>query len=184
MPDSQRSRCRVAPAVPQVSRVSSHRLRTCCAHYPGEQGGLHASAYPTALDGLRLMRGDSALAFNLSGLAQASLALRPVRSRPTHGGSLFPGLRRGGHPSHLPGSYQDVPTPPWAGLPPAALTCLSRHTLTHVGREGCPRKLGASNQRTGAHDPVDEHTIVSSAEMQRPSLQILVSHSIPVSHAV
>src|SRR5216684_2887788 len=31
-------------------------------------------------------------------------------------------------PSHLPGSYQDVPTPPWAGFAPAALTCLSRHT--------------------------------------------------------
>jgi hypothetical protein len=27
------------------------------------------------------------------------------------------------------GSYQGVPTPPWAGLSPAALTCLSRHTL-------------------------------------------------------
>ena len=32
---------------------------------------------PVGLDGRRLLRGDSALAFNLLGLAQASSALRP-----------------------------------------------------------------------------------------------------------
>jgi hypothetical protein len=36
------------------------------------------SVHLVAFDGLRLMRGDSALAFNLSGPAQASLALRPA----------------------------------------------------------------------------------------------------------
>ncbi len=39
------------------------------------------------------------------------------------------GLRRGSRPSRLPGSYEDVPTPPSTGLSPAALTQLSRHTL-------------------------------------------------------
>src|SRR5712692_9281277 len=68
------------PAARQASRVASHRVRTCYAHYPGEPSDLHVSVYPIAHDGLRPMRGDSALAFNLSGPAQASLALRPVRS--------------------------------------------------------------------------------------------------------
>src|SRR5262249_10230971 len=91
---------------------------------------------PIAPGGLRLMRGDSALASNLSGPAQASLALRPARSRPAQGGSLSPRLRRVGHPHRLPGSYQGGPPPPRTELSPAALTDLARHTLTHIGREG------------------------------------------------
>src|SRR5262249_52675698 len=49
---------------------------------------------------LRPWRRDSALASDLSGLAQASRVLRPVRSltRP-EGGPLSPGLRWFGHPS-------------------------------------------------------------------------------------
>ena len=39
-----------------------------------------------------------------------------------------------GRPSRLPGSYQGVPTPPWTGLAPAALTDLARHTLILVDR--------------------------------------------------
>src|SRR2546422_8354631 len=73
-----RSRGQVALAARQVSRVASHRVSTCCAHYPGEQDGLHMSVHLVALVGLRLMRGDSALAFNLSRPAQASLALQPA----------------------------------------------------------------------------------------------------------
>jgi len=79
-PSPRRDRYRVAPAARQASRVASHRVRTCYAHYPGESSDLHVSVYPIARDGLRPMRGDSALAFNLSGPAQASLALWPVRS--------------------------------------------------------------------------------------------------------
>ena len=88
----------------------------------------------------RSVYGDSALAFTLSGPAQASLALRPVRSL-THpvGGPVSLGLRWLGRPHHLPGSYQDVPTPPWAGLSPAALTDLSRHAHT----AGDTRRLSA-----------------------------------------
>ena len=138
-PGPRRNRCRAIPAAKQASRVSSHRLRTCCAHHTGEQGGLHTSDYPTVLDGLLLiMRGDSALAFNLSGPAQASLALRPVHFQPAQGGFLFPGLRRVGHPSRRPGSYEDVPTPPSAGLPPAAFdstfTAHSHPTLAQGNR--------------------------------------------------
>src|SRR5262245_17535694 len=79
-PGPHGNRCQVAPAAPQASRVASHRVRTCCAHYPREQGDLPAPVDPIAPSGLRLMRGDSALASKLSGPAQASLALRPVRS--------------------------------------------------------------------------------------------------------
>src|ERR687898_76554 len=79
-PVPRRDGCRVAPAARQASRVASHRVRTCCAHYPGEPSDRPASVDPIARGGLRLLRGDSALAFNLSGPAQASLALRPVRS--------------------------------------------------------------------------------------------------------
>src|ERR687898_409056 len=79
-PIPRRDWSRVAPAARQASRVASHRVRTCCAHYPGEPSDRPASVDPIARGGLRLLRGDSALAFNLSGPAQASLALRPVRS--------------------------------------------------------------------------------------------------------
>lgn len=79
-PVPRRDRCRVAPAARQASRVASHRGRTCCAHDPGEPSDLQMSVSPIARSGLRLLRGDSALAFNLSGPAQASLGLRPVRS--------------------------------------------------------------------------------------------------------
>jgi len=123
-PIPRRDRYQVAPASRQASRVASHRVRTCCAHYPGEQGNLLASVDPIAPGGLRPMRGDSALASKLSGPAQASLALRPVRSRPAQGGSLSPGLRRLGRPHRRPGSSQGGPTPPWTGLAPAALTGL------------------------------------------------------------
>ena len=111
----------------------SPRVRTCCAHCPGEQSDRHVSVHQVALGGLRPFCGDSALALDLSRPAQASLTLRPARllTRPI-GGPLFPELRRSGHPRHRPGSYQDVPTPPWAGLSPAASIYLSRHTQNRV----------------------------------------------------
>jgi hypothetical protein len=58
------------------------------------------SVHLVVLTGLRPWRRDSALASDLSGLAQASRVLRPVRSltRP-EGGPLSPGLRWFGHPS-------------------------------------------------------------------------------------
>jgi len=37
-------------------------------------------------------------------------------------------------PAPSPGSYQGVPTPPWAGLAPAALIHLSRRTLNSLER--------------------------------------------------
>ena len=80
------------------------------------------------LDGLRLLRGDSALAFNFSGPAQASLALRPANCWPAQGGPLSPELRRLGRPRHRPGSYQGVPTLLGPNSP-AALIHLSRRTL-------------------------------------------------------
>src|SRR6266851_10184386 len=49
----------------QVSRVATHRVRTCGAHYPGEQNDRQMSVYPVALSGLRLVTGDSALASHL-----------------------------------------------------------------------------------------------------------------------
>ena len=104
----------------QASRVASPRVRTCCAHYPGEPIDLRLSVHPVDRSGLRPWRGDSALASDLSRPAQASLALRPVRLLTRQSGPLSPGLRRLGHPRRLPGSYQGVPTPPGAGLAPAA----------------------------------------------------------------
>jgi hypothetical protein len=105
---------------------------TCRAHYPGEQDDLRMSVGPVALDGLRPMRGDSALAFNLSRPAQASLALRPAHllARPKR--VSVPRASTGRSPSPSLGSYQGVPTPPWAGLSPAALIHLSRCTLRVV----------------------------------------------------
>ena len=47
-------------------------------------------AFPVALGGLRLETGDSALALHLSRLAQASHALRPIRSQPTRLVDLCP----------------------------------------------------------------------------------------------
>jgi hypothetical protein len=106
-PVPHRDRDRVAPAARQASRVASHRVRTCCAHYPGEQGDLRLSVYPIAPDGLRLMRGaqrgDSALASNLSGPAQASLALRPVRSLTRPRRIFVPGAPTVWSPSPSPG---------------------------------------------------------------------------------
>src|SRR3972149_740011 len=51
------------------------------------------------------------------------------RAHPPKG--LVPG--RPGRSTGLPGSYQGVPTPPWTGLSPAALTGLSRRTLNVLG---------------------------------------------------
>ena len=93
----------MAPAARQVSRVASHRVRTCCAHYPGEQDDVHVSVYPVVLDGLRLLRGDSALAFNLSGPAQASLALRPARLLTHPKWMSVPGASMAWSPSPSPG---------------------------------------------------------------------------------
>ena len=102
-PAPQRDRCQVAPAVRQASRVASHRVRTCCAHSPGEQGNLPASVDPIAPSGLRPMRGDSALASKLSGPAQASLALRPVRSLTRPKRIAVPGASTGRSPCPPPG---------------------------------------------------------------------------------
>ena len=87
----------------QASRVASPRVRTCCAHYPGEQSDLRLSVHPVALGGLRPWRGDSALASDLSRLAQASLALRPVRllTRPRR--ASVPGASTARSPSPSPG---------------------------------------------------------------------------------
>jgi len=51
---------------------------------------------------------------------------------PTECGPLSPELQRLGYPRRLPGSYQGVPTLPWTGLAPAALTHPSRHTHKSV----------------------------------------------------
>ena len=99
----RRDRYRVAPAARQASRVASHRVRTCCAHYPGEQSDLPASVHPIAPGGLRPMRGDSALAFNLSGPAQASLALRPAHSLTRPRRISVPEASTGRSPSPSPG---------------------------------------------------------------------------------
>ena len=65
---------------------------------------------------------------------------------PTDRGPLSLELRRLGYPRRLPGSYQGVPTPPWAGLAPAALTHLSRHT--HKPRHIlAPASFGKQNLR-------------------------------------
>lgn len=66
------------------------------------------------------MERDSALALDLSRLAQASLALRPVRVLTRQSGPVSPGLRWLGHPHHRPGRYPGAPTRPGAGLAPAA----------------------------------------------------------------
>jgi len=58
----------------------SPRVRTCCAHYPGEQDDPHRSVPQVILGGLRPSLGDSALALAVSRPARASLTLRPVRS--------------------------------------------------------------------------------------------------------
>jgi len=50
-----KGRYRVAPAARQASRVASHRVRTCCAHYPGERSDRPASVDPIAPGGLRLL---------------------------------------------------------------------------------------------------------------------------------
>ena len=65
----------------------SPRVRTCCAHYPGEQGDRHLSVHQVVLSGLRPSVGDSALALGVSRPVRASLTLRPVRSltRPATG---------------------------------------------------------------------------------------------------
>jgi len=39
----KRCRCQVTLTARQTSRVASHRVRTCCAHYPGEQDHSHMS---------------------------------------------------------------------------------------------------------------------------------------------
>src|SRR5439155_27028816 len=102
-PIPRRDRYRVAPAARQASRVASQRVRTCRAHYPGERSDLTASVDPIAPGGLRPMRGDSALAFNLSGPAQASLALRPVRSLTRPGRISVPEASTARSPSPSPG---------------------------------------------------------------------------------
>jgi hypothetical protein len=38
----------------QTSRVANPRVRTCCAHYPGEQDHPHMSVHRVVLGGLRL----------------------------------------------------------------------------------------------------------------------------------
>ena len=51
-------------------------------------------------------------------VAARTLADPPIRR------AFVPGASMVRSPSHLPGSYQGVPTPPWAGLSPAVLTYL------------------------------------------------------------
>ena len=144
-PGPLQDRWPVARPARQASRVASHRVRTCCAHYPGEPIDLHPSVRPVDRSGLRPWRGDSALALDLSRLAQASLALRPVRLLTRQRGPLSPGLRRVGRPSRRPGRYPGVPTRPGAGLAPAAWTDLSRHALQYVSI-GAPAKRCCSGR--------------------------------------
>jgi hypothetical protein len=120
-----------SPRQPDRSPVLQiHRVRTCCAHYPGEQGDRPVSMHLVVLIGLRPSRGDSALAFlAFRGLLGLHSRCGPHACEPARGGFLSPGLRWIGHPRHLPGSYQGLPTPPWTGLSPAALIHLSRRTL-------------------------------------------------------
>jgi hypothetical protein len=58
------------------------------------------------------------------GLLRLHSRCGPHACWPAQSGPVSPGLRWIGHPPHLPGSYQGVPTPPWTGLSPAALTHL------------------------------------------------------------
>ena len=76
---------------------------------------------------LREGLGTRILAFR--GLLGLHSRCGPHACEPAPGGSLSPGLRWIGRPHHLPDSYQGLPTPPWAGLSPAALIHLSRRTL-------------------------------------------------------
>ena len=46
-----KGRCQLVLAARQVSRVASHRVRTCRAYYPGEQDDAHVSVYPVVLGG-------------------------------------------------------------------------------------------------------------------------------------
>src|SRR5262249_43792138 len=127
---SRWSRCQVALAARQVSRVANHRVRTCCAYYPGEQGDRPLSVHlgrprrPSSFE-----RGLGAHIIAFRGLLRLHSRCGPHACEPAQGGSLSPGLRWVGRPRHLLGSYQGVPTLPWAGLSPAALTYLSRRTL-------------------------------------------------------
>src|SRR5205823_7518002 len=69
--------------------------------------------------------------YRFRGLLRLHSRCGPHACWPAQSGRLSPGLRWVSHPPHLPGSYQGVPTTPWAGLSPAALTYLSPHTLHH-----------------------------------------------------
>jgi len=79
------------------------------------------------------------------GLLRLHSRCGPHTRWPAHGGPLSPELRRLGHPRRLPGSYQGVPTPPCAGLAPAALIHLSRRTLEFAvrPRPGAGRGCGS-----------------------------------------
>ncbi len=86
-----------------VSAVLMSPSDACRAHHPGKQVDLHVSVDSVDLNGLRLLRGDSALAFTLSGPAQASLALRPAHllTRPKR--TSVPGASTARSPSPSPG---------------------------------------------------------------------------------
>ena len=81
----------------------SPRVRTCCAHYPGEQDDPHMSVHPVVLGGLRLFERRLGARINLSRPAQASLALRPARllTRPRR--ASVPGASMARSPSPSPG---------------------------------------------------------------------------------
>ena len=85
------------------------------------------------------------------GLLRLHSRCGPHTCWPAHGGPLSPELRRFGHPRRLPGSYQGVPTPPCAGLAPAALIHLSRRTLEFVVRRRLGAGRGPGNERPNAH---------------------------------
>jgi hypothetical protein len=103
VPVSRWSRCQVPLTARQASRVANHRVCTCRAHYPGEQVDLRMSVVLVDLGGLRLLRGDSAPAFNLSRPAQASLALRPAHSLARPKRTSVPGASMVRSPSPSPG---------------------------------------------------------------------------------
>src|ERR1700693_59840 len=67
--------------------------------------------------GLPRLTGGSASTTSLSRPAQASLALRPARSQPAHGGLLSRGSDPASRPTKPLGSYHVLPTTTWMNPP-------------------------------------------------------------------
>src|SRR2546425_13340475 len=100
-PDGTVARCPRQPDRPPVLRI------TACVRVapttPASRSTFACRSVLVDLDGLRLLRGDSAPAFNLSRPAQASLALRPVHSLARPKRTFVPGASMGRSPSPSPG---------------------------------------------------------------------------------